>query len=82
MLVSSISRPPVSALPGQYETIRMSAREALELGVASEMLPGEKLAPWLWELADHLAGKPILTLRYCTVVLNLWLKRLLQDMGG
>ena len=60
----------------------LSAREALELGVVSEVLPREKLVPRAWELAEQLAEKPTLTLRYSRVVLNLQLKRLMQDMLG
>ena len=60
----------------------LNAREALELGVVNEVLPAEKLLPRAWELAEQLAEKPVLTLRYSRVVLTLQLKRLMQDMVG
>ena len=60
----------------------LSARQALEMGLVSEVLPREKLVPRAWELADRLAQKPPLTLRYSKVVLTLHLKRLVQDMLG
>ena len=61
---------------------KLSAREALELGVVNEVLPRENLLPRAWELAEQLAQQPPLTLRYSRVVLTLQLKRLMQDMLG
>ena len=61
---------------------KLSAREALELGVVNELLPRENLLPRAWELAEQLAQQPPLTLRYTRVVLTLQLKRLMQDMLG
>ena len=60
----------------------VSAKEALELGMVAEVLPREKLLPRAWELAEQLAQKPVLTLRYTRVVFTMHLKRLLQDMLG
>ena len=60
----------------------LTAQEALELGVVNEVLPREKLLPRAWELAEQLAEKPVLTLRYTRVVLTLKIKRLMQDMAG
>jgi enoyl-CoA hydratase/carnithine racemase len=60
----------------------ITAREALQLGVVSEVLPAEKLLPRAWELAEQLARQPRLTLKYTRVVLTLQMKRLMQDMLG
>ena len=61
---------------------KLSAREALKLGVVNEVLPREQLLPRAWELARQLAEKPPLTLRYTRVVLIQRLKGLVQDMLG
>lgn len=61
---------------------KLTAAEAKELGLVNEVLPREMLADRAWELAEQLAQKPPLTLRYTRVVLNLRLKRLLQDLLG
>ena len=61
---------------------KLSAHEALELGVVNEVLPRDKLLPRAWELAEQLAQRPPLTLRYSRVVFTIQLKRLLQDMLG
>ena len=37
---------------------KLSAREALELGVVNEVLPRENLLPRAWELAEQLAQQP------------------------
>lgn len=60
----------------------VSAREALQLGLVNEVLPRERLLPRAWELAELLAQKPPLTLRYTRVAFTMLLKRLLQDMLG
>ena len=60
----------------------LSAREALELGLVNEVLPREKLLQRAWELAEQLAQKPPLTLRYSRVLLNLQLKRLMLENQG
>ena len=60
----------------------LSATEAQELGVVAEVLPRDRLLPRAWELAEQLAEKSDLTLRYTRVVLTLQLKRQMQDMLG
>ena len=61
---------------------KLSAYEALELGAVNEVLPKQELLPRAWELAEQLAQKPPLALRYTRVALTLYLKRLMQDMLG
>ena len=61
---------------------KLSAREALDLGVVNEVLSKERLLPRAWELAELLAQQPTLTLRYSRVALTLQIKRMMQDMLG
>ena len=61
---------------------KLSAQEALALGVVSEVLPKDLLMARAWELAEQLSQQSTLALRYSRVVLTLHLKRLLQDMLG
>ena len=61
---------------------KLSAREALELGVVNEVVPRENLLPRARELAEQLASKPLLALRYTRFALNLQMRRLMQDMLG
>ncbi len=60
----------------------LSAKEAQELGVVAEVLPRDRLLPRAWELAEQLAEKPDLTIRYSRVAMTLQLKRQMQDMLG
>jgi hypothetical protein len=48
----------------------------------NEVLPKDKVLSRAWELAEQLAQKPLLTLRYARVALTLDLKRRLQDLLG
>ena len=77
-LLLGLNRGRYFLLTGQ----KLSAREALELGVVNEVLSKENLLPRAWELAEQLAEKPILTLRYTRVLFTFQLKRLMQDMLG
>ena len=61
---------------------KLSAQEALKLGLVNEVLPRDNLLPRAWELAEQLAQKPPLTLRYTRVVFTHHLKELVQDMLG
>ena len=59
---------------------KLSAHEALKLGVVNEVLTREALLPRAWKLAEQLVGKPPLTLRYTRVLFTFQLKRLMHDM--
>jgi enoyl-CoA hydratase/carnithine racemase len=61
---------------------RISAQEALQLGVVNEVLPLEGLLDRAWELATELTKQADTTLRYTRVVLTQQLKRLLLDHVG
>ncbi len=61
---------------------KLSAQEALDLGVVSEVLPPDQLLPRAWELAEQLAKQPPLALRYARVVLTQRLKRLMDEGLG
>ena len=60
----------------------LSAQEALDLGVVSEVLPKEQLLPRAWELARMIVERPPLTVRYSRVAMTLNIKRQMQDMLG
>lgn len=61
---------------------KISARDALSLGLVSEVLPKGQLLRRAWELANQLAEKPRLVLRYTRVAMVEHLKRLmLEDLG-
>lgn len=77
-LVLGINRGRYFLLTGQ----KLSAHEALQLGVVNEVLPRERLLPRAWELAEQLATQPPLTIRYARVVLTQQLKRLMLDNLG
>ncbi len=61
---------------------KISAQEALTLGVVSEVLPRERLLARAWELAEQIAAQPRLTTRYTRVLVTQTLKRMMQDNLG
>ncbi len=77
-LLLGMNRGRYFLLTGQ----KLSAREAMALGVVNEVLPPDRLLPRAWELAEAMAAKPPLTLRYTRVALTIRLKRLMQEALG
>ena len=61
---------------------KITAREALQLGVVNEVLPPAGLMPRALELAEKLAALPPLTARYSRVLLTQRLRRLLDEGLG
>ncbi len=61
---------------------KLSAREALDLGVVSEVVPRERLLPRAWELAQLIIEKPKLTVRYARVAITQQLKQMMLDNLG
>ena len=61
---------------------RIEAQEALTLGLVGEVMPEEALVPRAWELAEQLAEKSDLVLRYTRVATTQYIKRLMQDLLG
>ena len=61
---------------------KLSAREALELGVISEIVPRDRLLPRAWELAQQITARPSLAVRYARVALTQQLKKLMLDNLG
>ncbi|MPY95958.1 MAG: enoyl-CoA hydratase/isomerase family protein [Acidimicrobiia bacterium] len=60
----------------------ISATEAVDLGLALEVLPDEQLLARAREIAGSLASKSTLVLRYSRIMLVEQLKRQLQDLLG
>lgn len=61
---------------------KLSARDALELGVVNEVLPADRLMARAMELARQLAALPTLTLRYTRVAFTQRWKRLMHENLG
>ena len=59
---------------------KITAQEGLKLGLVAEVLPREKLLPRAWELAEDLAKKPPLTLRYSRLLFTEPIKRQMHNL--
>ena len=77
-LLLGLNRGRYFLLTGQT----LNARQAQELGLVSEVLPQQELLPRAWVLAEQLAQRPPLVLRYSRVLLTQYIKRLMHDLLG
>src|SRR5713226_1895079 len=60
----------------------LDAAKALRLGLVAEVLPPDKLMARAWELAEDLARKPTLLLRYTRLLFTEYLRRQMHDLLG
>lgn len=74
-MLLGINRARYFMLTGQV----LSAREAKDLGLVSEVMPRDKLLGRAWELALQLAQQPDLLLRHTRIVLTHPLKRQMEE---
>jgi enoyl-CoA hydratase/carnithine racemase len=77
-LVLGANRGRYFLLTGQ----KLSAKQALDLGVVSEVVPRDKLLPRAWELAELVTAKPSIAIRYARVAITQQLKKLMLDNLG
>lgn len=61
---------------------KLSAQQALDLGVVSEVLASEQLLPRAWELAQQIIVRPTLAVRYARVAITQNLKKLMLENLG
>jgi enoyl-CoA hydratase/carnithine racemase len=77
-LLLGLNRGRYFLLTGQT----LDARKALEFGLVAEVLPPDRLMARAWELAEDLAKKPTLALRYTRLLLTEYLRRQVHDLLG
>ena len=77
-LLLGVNRGRYFLLTGQ----RLSAAEALELGVVNEVVPKDAVSDRAWELARELARQPTTTLRYTRTALTQSLRQLMLASLG
>jgi enoyl-CoA hydratase/carnithine racemase len=77
-LLLGVNRGRYFLLTGQT----LDARKALELGLVAEVLPPDRLLARAWELAEDLARRPALLLRYTRLLLTEALRRQMHDLLG
>ena len=77
-LLLGINRGRYFLMTGQT----LDAVEAHRLGLVAEVMPADKLLPRAWELAEDLARRPTLLLRYTRLLLTQALRRHMHDLLG
>jgi enoyl-CoA hydratase/carnithine racemase len=60
----------------------ITAAEALQLGIVSEVLPRDRLLPRAWELADYIRQRPAIAVRLTRSAITMELKRQMQAYMG
>ena len=60
----------------------IGAQEAQQLGLVAEVLPQDKVLARAWELAEDLAKRPTLLLRYTRLLFTDYLKKRLHELLG
>src|SRR5580700_5556828 len=60
----------------------LDAKKALEFGLVAEVHPPDKVLARAWEIAEDLAKKPTLALRYTRLLLTEMLRRQMHDLLG
>ncbi len=77
-LLMGINRGRYFVLTGQ----KVSAKEALAIGMVNEVLPSNEVLPRAWELAHQLLRRPPLLRRYARVLLTQDLKKRMHELLG
>ena len=74
-MLMGLNRARYLMLTGQV----LNAREAKDIGLVAELMPREKLLPRAWQLAEQLAKKNDMLLRYTRMVLTHPLRKQLDE---
>lgn len=74
-MLMGLNRARYLMLTGQV----LTAKEAKDMGLVSELLPRDKLLPRAWELAEQLAKKPDTLLRNTRLLLTHPLRKAIDD---
>ena len=61
---------------------KLSAKQALDLGVVSEIVPQDRLVARAWDLAREIVKRPSLSVRYARVAITQNLKKLMLENLG
>ena len=60
----------------------LTARQAQEFGLVNEVLPRDQLLSRAWDLAEDIARKPTLVVRYTRILITEQLRRMMGDVLG